>query len=206
LRPQLTTYIDNELSPAERLVVEDHLRRCQGCSDRVERQRAVHDLLRRRSEEVRRYASARPPQSGTYGRSPRAGLAGLSLVAAAGLVMALVAWGPWKAVPLAARGHIRDSTCGGGHVHTAPELQRMAGGDCVRLCVELGARYVFVSNETTFRIRNQGFADLARFAEQDVEVQGQLRGQQLTVAHIRPVSAVTVNDHRLPAVHAGAHR
>jgi hypothetical protein len=205
LRPQLASYVDNEIAPTERLIVEDHLRRCQACRERVERQRAVHDLLRRRSGEIRRRGPAWPSQASARGRSAR-GLAGVSLVAGASLIIALVAWGPWRTVPLAARGHIRDSTCGGGHVHTAPELQQMAGRDCVRLCVELGARYIFVSNGATFPIRNQGFTDLARFAEQVVEVEGQLRGNRLTVAQIRPLTAVTRHQHRPPAIHTGAHR
>ena len=82
----------------------------------------------------------------------------------------------------------------------------MARRDCVRLCVELGARYVFIANGATFPIRNQGFADLARFAEQDVEVEGQLRGHRLTVAQIRPVADATRNEHRPLTIHTGAHR
>jgi hypothetical protein len=204
LRPQLASYVDNELSPAERRSVEDHLRRCQACRDRVERQRAVHDLLRGRAEEVRRDGPTWPSQASARSRATRHGLAALSLAAGASLLVAFTG-GPWRAVPLAARGHIRDSTCGGGHIHSAPELQRMAGRDCVRLCVELGARYVFVSNGATFPIRNQGFTDLARFAEQDVEVEGQLRGNRLTVAQIRPSTAITRNE-RPPTIHTGAHR
>ena len=116
LRPRLASYADNELSPAERLVVEDHLRRCQACRVRVERQRAVHDLLRRRSEEVRRHGPAWPSQASARSRSVRGGLAGVSLVAGASLMIALVAWGPWRSCTAGRprahpRQHVRRRPC-----------------------------------------------------------------------------------------------
>jgi hypothetical protein len=204
LRPRLASYVDNELPETQRLVVEDHLGRCPACSNRVNRQRAVRDLLHDRFGQAHVSDAAwspRPEQPSRSARWPGR----LSLVAATGLAVGLVVWGPWRDAPLAARGHIRDSTCGGGHVHTAPELQRMAGRDCVRLCVELGARYVFVTDETTFPIRNQGFAELPRFAEQDVEVEGRLRGHRLTILQIRPHTNVARHEGRAPAIAVGVH-
>ena len=192
LRPLVTSYVDKEVSQADRLIVEDHLRECQACRERVARQEAVHHLLRGRSREAHLHGTpvSWSPRPDAPGRATGRRFVRLSVAAAAGLAVGLVVWNPWRTVPLAARGHISDSTCGGRHLHAAPQLQNVPGRDCVRLCIELGAQFIFVSDGTIFSIRNQAFEDLARFAEQDVEIEGEVRGKQLTVSHVRPVRAV----------------
>lgn len=64
----------------------------------------------------------------------------------------------------------------------------MSGRDCVHRCVEMGAQYVFVSHGVVYSIRNQDFVGLTRFAGQDVELEGEVRKNLLTVSHVRPLT------------------
>jgi len=64
----------------------------------------------------------------------------------------------------------------------------MTSRECVERCIEKGAQYVFVSEGVIFPIRNQQFADLARFAEQDIELEGKVQHSQLTVSRIAPLN------------------
>jgi hypothetical protein len=112
----------------------------------------------------------------------------LSVLAAAGVAVVVMVWSRWGVVPLSARGQISDSVCGGRRAHAAPDMVNMTGRDCVRRCVEKGAQYIFVSDGVVYPIRNQTMAELARFAEQDVQLEGKVRQQQLTVSHIRPLN------------------
>ncbi len=48
LDPFVTPFVDGELSDADRLAVEAHLRMCPPCHSRVAAERAVHDLLHTR--------------------------------------------------------------------------------------------------------------------------------------------------------------
>jgi hypothetical protein len=107
-------------------------------------------------------------------------------------VLVLVLWSRWPGddgVVLAARGHITDSRCASGHTHTAPSLINMSGRDCVRRCVEMGAQYVFVSEGVIYSIRNQDLVDLTTWAGQDVQLEGEVRHNVLTVSQVRPLTA-----------------
>jgi hypothetical protein len=66
----------------------------------------------------------------------------------------------------------------------------MSDRDCVGRCVEKGAHYVFVSNGIVYGIRNQSFGDLGRFAAQDIQLEGRLWRNQLTVSRIESVEHV----------------
>ena len=66
----------------------------------------------------------------------------------------------------------------------------MSERDCVGRCNEKGGRYVFVSDGVVYRIRNQSFSDLARFAAQDIQLEGRLWRDQLTVSHIESIDHV----------------
>jgi hypothetical protein len=99
-------------------------------------------------------------------------------------------------ISLAARGQITDSVCAGGHTHASAELRSMSGGDCVRRCVELGAQYVFVSEGVVYLIGNQEFQDLVRVAGQEVELQGEVRMNVLTVSRVTPLTVNRSNNTR----------
>ena len=89
--------------------------------------------------------------------------------------------------PLIARGQIGDSRCAGDHSHASAELMNLSGRACVLRCVKMGAQYVFVSQGIVYTIRNQDFADLTRFAGQDVQLDGEVRENLLTVSRVRPL-------------------
>lgn len=199
LRSMLTAYVDDEVSAADRPIVEDHLRQCHGCRDRVSRERAVRHRLRDWSAEAS--VEGTPLVSPVASRTgPSRGLSALLGVAALLAAMAVVGLviGNRDSVDtgelLAARGQISDSRCAGGHAHEAPELRNMSSRDCVTRCIETGAQYVFVSQGVVHTIRNQDFADLARLAGQEVELEGEMRQHLLTVTHLRPLAVSRSND------------
>jgi hypothetical protein len=72
----------------------------------------------------------------------------------------------------------------------------MTSRDCLHRCIEKGAQYVFVSDGVVYPIRNQQFADLPRFAEQDIELEGKVQHNQLTVSRITPLN---LSYRRVPA-------
>ncbi|PYR44679.1 MAG: hypothetical protein DMF89_27175 [Acidobacteria bacterium] len=194
LRPLLTSYVDNELSDADRLLVEDHLKRCGSCRRRLARQNEVHQLLRRRTVEARIRGAAVPWSPRTFRPTDyRAGraLLSLSVLAVAAVVLGVVVWSRLAVEaerPLSARGQISDSACRGNHGRPGSERMTMSSRECLERCIEKGAQYVFVSEGVVYPIRNQQFADLARFAEQDIELEGRVQHSQLTVSRIRPLN------------------
>jgi hypothetical protein len=195
LRPLLASYVDDEIADADRLVVDEHLVRCQACRRRLLRQRAVHQLLRSRSAEPRHRGAAvpwTPRAQPATGRAQRRVL--LSLAALAVLVVGIALWGTAWPVRLTAQGRISDSMCRGSH---GGDMRTMSDRDCVGRCVEKGAQYVFVSNGVVYRIRNQSFSDLARFAAQEIQLEGRLWRNQLTVSHIESVDHVARAGSRL---------
>jgi hypothetical protein len=48
-------------------------------------------------------------------------------------------------------------------------------------------------------------AELARFAEQDVQLEGKVRQQQLTVSHIRPLNSVARSTRDISAIVAAEY-
>jgi hypothetical protein len=196
----LTSYVDNEASTGDRLIVEDHLRQCPACRDRVSREAAVRQRLRRWSAEAREDGRALSWPAGAEMQNHRSAGTLLKVGALSGATIAIVfvVWSGWwgdGGVALTARGQIGDSLCAGGHAHAAPEIRNMSGRDCVRRCVEMGAAYVFVSQGIVYTIRNQDLEDLTRLAGQDVEIEGEVRQNLLTVSSVRP-AAVSRSNHK----------
>lgn len=72
----------------------------------------------------------------------------------------------------------------------------MSRGDCVRRCVKPGAQYVFVSESVVYLIRNQDFQDLVRVAGQDVELEGEVRLNVLSVSRVSPLTVNRSNNAR----------
>jgi hypothetical protein len=53
----------------------------------------------------------------------------------------------------------------------------------------MGAEYVFVSKGVVYPIRNQDFVELMHLAGQDVQLEGEVRRNLLTVSQVRPLTA-----------------
>lgn len=199
LQSALTSYVDNEVSAGERLIVEDHLRQCDACRRRVSREEAVRERLRRWSAEARVNGAplSWPAGSETLNHRPVGTLLRIAAVSAATIAIVSVMWGRWwvdAGVPLAARGQIGDSRCAGGHAHASAELKNLTDRDCVHRCVLMGAHYVFVAQGVVYPIRNQDFVDLMRFAGRDVQLEGEMRQNMLTVVRVRPLTVSRSND------------
>jgi anti-sigma factor RsiW len=100
--PLVTPYVDGELSGAERLRVDEHLRRCAPCYSRVAAEAAVRDVVRARKSDLsaeRASASLRARCGGLARRGERADAArstptwrrAASLAAAAVVLLAAAA-------------------------------------------------------------------------------------------------------------------
>jgi hypothetical protein len=193
LRPQLTAYVDNEMSGLERRRVEDHLARCESCRRRMRREAAVRQRFQRWSAESREAGTPLSwPAASAVSNPHRLGtLLRLTVVSAVTITLVLLSWNHrWGfdvGVPLAAQGRIGGSLCAWGHQHKSGEMKDLNGRECVRLCVMTGAEYVFISGGTVYSIRNQDFGALTRFAGQDVQVEGDVREHMLTVKRVRPL-------------------
>ena len=202
LRSALTSYVDHEVSAGERLIVEDHLRQCDACRRRVSREEAVRERLRRWSAEARVNGAplSWPAGSETLNHRPVGTLLRIAAVSAATIAIVSMIWSRWwvdAGVPLAARGQIGDSRCAGRHAHASAELRKLSDRDCVRRCVLMGAHYVFISRGVVYPIRNQDFVDLTQFAGQDVQLEGEVRQNLLTVSHVRPLAVSRSNNERV---------
>jgi hypothetical protein len=192
LRSALTAYVDNEGSADERRVVEDHLRECAACRGRVSREGAVREQLRRWSAEA--HLNGVPLAWSAGSGAPNHRVVGtflrIAAVSAATLAVVSVMSSRWfdAGVSLTARGQIGDSRCAGGHAHASAEMRELSDHDCVNRCVLMGAHYVFISEGVVYAIRNQDFVDLTRFAGQDVQIEGEVQQNVLTVSHVRPLT------------------
>lgn len=202
LRSVLTAYVDHEVSADERLIVEDHLRQCDACRRRVRREGAVRQRLQRWSAETREDGAPLSWPAGSETRHHRSVGTALRIAALSTATIAIVSvmWGRWwidAGVPLAARGQIGDSRCAGGHARASAELRNLSDRDCVHRCVVMGAHYVFISQGVVYPIRNQDFVDLTQFAGQDVQLEGEVRQNLLTVSHVRPLAVSRSNNERV---------
>lgn len=200
LRGLLTSYVDDEVDAGQRRLIDDHLERCEGCRRRLDRERMVRHRLQRWSAEAR--TEGAPVSSGPVWWSRPSRITGpligftavVALLVVVGLIWSLAR--PDAGELLAARGEVTDSVCAGGHAHESPEMKKMSGRDCVLRCIGLGARYVFVSQDVVYQIRNQDLEDLDRLAGQEVVLEGRVRDKVLTVSRISPLSANHANHTR----------
>jgi hypothetical protein len=81
-------------------------------------------------------------------------------------------------------GRISDSICNAKHEETAEGAGPMADHDCALACVRGGSKYVLIADGKVLQIANQSYADLQKFAGQDVIVSGELNGDTLTLTKI----------------------
>jgi hypothetical protein len=95
------------------------------------------------------------------------------------------------AVPLSAQpatvtltGQISDSLCKAKHEEAAEGQGKMADRDCTLSCVRGGSKFVVLVDGKVIAIANQDNKDLTTFAGQMVTLQGERKGDAITVAHI----------------------
>ena len=94
----------------------------------------------------------------------------------------LAAW----AAPQTLSGQISDSMCG--KSHAAMGEMGKNPKDCTAGCVKTGAKYVFVSGDKIYDIKNQNFAALAANAGGNIQLTGDVDkdGKTITVTKIAP--------------------
>jgi hypothetical protein len=84
-------------------------------------------------------------------------------------------------------GQISDSMCGKSHASMGEMGKNRK--DCTAGCVKAGAKYVVVSGDKIYEIKNQSFASLPANAGASVRITGDVDqdGKTITVSKIAPV-------------------
>ena len=102
------------------------------------------------------------------------------MIAFIALVLLMTASGAATGIadPQSWTGTISDSQCGINHEGELNEA------DCTKRCIELGFKYVLVSDGKILQIANQDFADLKPQAGKNVKLTGELKGDTITVSKI----------------------
>jgi len=90
------------------------------------------------------------------------------------------------AAPQTLTGQISDSMCGKSHAGMG-EMGKNPK-ECTAACVKAGSKYVFVSGDKIYDIKNQNFAALASNAGANVQLTGEVDkdGKAITVSKIAP--------------------
>ena len=85
-------------------------------------------------------------------------------------------------------GKISDSMCGRSHKAAVEHGgKQMSDADCVKACIDKGAKYVLVVGGKVFNIENQDFAGLAEHAGHTVKVAGEKSGDSIKISNIETV-------------------
>jgi hypothetical protein len=107
-------------------------------------------------------------------------------ILAVGILSALAGLSIWAA-PQTLTGQISDSMCGKSHAGMGDMGKNPK--ECTMGCVKAGGKYVFVSGDKVYDIKNQNFAALAANAGANVQLTGDLAtdGKTVTVTKISPV-------------------
>ena len=102
---------------------------------------------------------------------------------AIGMFCSLTGFSVWAA-PQMLTGRISDSTCG--KSHSAMGDMGKDPNKCTAACVKGGAKYVFVSGDTVYAVKNQNFAGLAANAGASVELMGDVdqAGKTITITKV----------------------
>jgi hypothetical protein len=93
---------------------------------------------------------------------------------AAAVLAAAVSVASVSAAPASWTGKISDAMCAGKHQGDAKA--------CVAKCIKGGDHYVLVVGDKTYKIANQKFADLVKFAGSDAVVTGELKDDTITIS------------------------
>jgi len=86
-------------------------------------------------------------------------------------------------------GRILDSKCGGSGSHTTGPptgSQMLTDAECTQLCIEAGAKYVFVSGGNVYSIASQKHKDIQANVGPIVQLAGDVNGSTITVSKISP--------------------
>ena len=81
-------------------------------------------------------------------------------------------------------GEISDSHCAAEHVPISEGDPVLPSPECVKVCLRASFKYVFVVEDKVYAIANQEYADLAKFAGQEVKLTGELKDNAITVLKI----------------------
>ena len=105
---------------------------------------------------------------------------------AVGILSALTGLSIWAA-PQTLTGQISDSMCGKSHAGMG-DMGKNAK-ECTLGCVKAGGKYVFVSGDKAYDIKNQNFAALVANAGASVQLTGDVAtdGKTITVTKIAAV-------------------
>ena len=189
LRSLLTLYVDDEDSPAERAVVEEHLEVCTACRGRVRIEAAVRHTLRDRAVAAR--ALGAPLPWVPIAESPEPSRTDGRLLPAVAFVIGLVALGTFAGrwflavAPFADVGVISDDHCGALHLPVQALGLGLAGDSaCIQGCIKRGAEYVFIARGAVYAIRNQDFAGLSANAGRQVRIAGDVQRNRLTLSGV----------------------
>jgi hypothetical protein len=91
-------------------------------------------------------------------------------------LVAVVAVSSVAAAPATWTGKVSDAMCAGKHTGDAKA--------CVAKCIKGGDKYVLVVGDKTYKIANQKFAELVKFAGMDAVVTGELKEDTITVSKV----------------------
>lgn len=175
----ITPYLDDECSALDRAAVQQHLRECAACRQRVEAESTAREVLRAHAAVARTLGEAPPwkPRNFRLGKAPLlvAHPAALTAVAVVVIVLGVFILRP---EPVAAVGTIGDSNCGAHHLYVNPQRDAKS---CTLGCVARGARFVLIVDGKVYEIQNQEFPDLSSFADRRVEVSGHIDGSKISV-------------------------
>jgi len=194
----ITSFIDEEITEADRQVLLGHLRFCSACRARVDAESTARSVVRAHAAAAKAQGlpPAWRPRVYRLGRPLLVISSGLfSLLSGVGVVVAVLAlWPrPQPVVALCARSQpveavcvIGDSRCGPHHRFTALQEKEPL---CAVNCVRLGADYILVSGEAVYEIANQQFPGLADFAGRQVAITGSAVAEhRITVSRIVAVT------------------
>jgi hypothetical protein len=81
-------------------------------------------------------------------------------------------------------GEISDSHCAAEHVPISEGDPVLPSPECVKLCIRAAFKYVLVVDDKVYAIANQDYADLAKFAGQEVRVTGELKDNAIHIARM----------------------
>ena len=102
----------------------------------------------------------------------------------------IVVVGSLALVPAAAqkeqtwKGAISDSKCNGTH-SLEHDGKKMTDVECTKMCMNGGAKYVFVSEGKVYQLANQKSRTILSHAGQQVELTGTLEGDTITAKAIK---------------------
>ena len=193
LDPFITPYVDGEAGEEERAAVAGHLAGCAACRVRVEAEAMARHVLRAHAAVSRTMGVPPPwrPRAFRLGQ-PSLGRQHPASIALLAIAMTAAAWyGVTRGMgdpSMSTVGVIGDSFCGRRHVYTTADITDRA---CTQGCLNAGAEYVLVTDTEVYRIRNQEFPGLGRYASARVEVTGTLSRTLLTIERIVPGASTT---------------